>query len=346
MIDNCQRHNNRETNSSGRDIYWDSLKFALIFLVVYAHTISPYKTENHLNMCIYNFIYIFHMPLFIFISGRFSHIHDRKKYKRSIWRLIESYAIFQIILAVFALIRGEKQLITCLTTPIWILWYIPALVYWRLLVYYTPSKYISHQKTILTIGLCICFVVSYLPIGYTFVIHRALSFFPFFIMGYYSTDYDINKCINKIPYGIALGVFFTIAAIIYYATDNNFSYICHRPYWDWDIQLPNAGFYPMIKCIYIITAFILCVMFMRLIPQNQTLSRWGRTTLFIYLFHAIILKFLLFPLINRLHFPQNELLLFLYAMIVILLLLYIYRYNIFTILLNPISYYRTHQQPI
>ena len=59
-----------------RDLYWDSLKFVLIFLVVYGHTIETYSPDGSINRAIYNLIYVFHMPLFIFISGYFSKKYD------------------------------------------------------------------------------------------------------------------------------------------------------------------------------------------------------------------------------------------------------------------------------
>ena len=65
-----------------RDLYWDSLKFVLIFFVVYGHIIAHYSELSRINMATYNYIYLFHMPLFVFVSGRFSHIRDKQKYKK------------------------------------------------------------------------------------------------------------------------------------------------------------------------------------------------------------------------------------------------------------------------
>lgn len=60
-----------------RDTYWDSLKFVLIFLVVLGHMIEPYITSSKVILAVYNFIYLFHMPLFVFVSGRFSVMKER-----------------------------------------------------------------------------------------------------------------------------------------------------------------------------------------------------------------------------------------------------------------------------
>ena len=84
-------------NNMKRDRFWDSLKFILIFFVVYGHMIETYTPDGSFNRAMYNFIYTFHMPFFMFISGRFSQIKDRKKYLNGIILILETYIVFQII---------------------------------------------------------------------------------------------------------------------------------------------------------------------------------------------------------------------------------------------------------
>ena len=46
-----------------RDPYWDALKFVLIFLVVYSH-IVPFADYSRYKVAAFNYMYLFHMPLF------------------------------------------------------------------------------------------------------------------------------------------------------------------------------------------------------------------------------------------------------------------------------------------
>lgn len=57
-----------------RIAYFDNLKGILIFLVVLGHflTYLPVMSDSHLLRTIVVFIYSFHMPLFIFVSGLFA----------------------------------------------------------------------------------------------------------------------------------------------------------------------------------------------------------------------------------------------------------------------------------
>ena len=134
-----------------RDLYWDSLKFILIFLVVYGHIAPHYLGGGPFNMAIYNLVYLFHMPLFIFVSGRFSHIHDRHRYKRGILLLLESYLVFQTIRSSVPLLHGES-LWRCLIIPRWTLWYLVALIYWRLMLLFIPPRWLQHRAWVIGVS--------------------------------------------------------------------------------------------------------------------------------------------------------------------------------------------------
>lgn len=54
-----------------RDYFFDNSKFYLIALVFIGHIINTCRS-NDIAKWLYDFIYVFHMPAFIFISGYFS----------------------------------------------------------------------------------------------------------------------------------------------------------------------------------------------------------------------------------------------------------------------------------
>lgn len=183
-----------------RDIFWDSLKFVLIFLVVYGHTMEYNLSDGSFNRAMWNFIYTFHMPLFVFISGRFSHIHSRERYIQGIVRLVETTIVFQIIWSIFRVtIFGEQINYTFITQPYTILWYLVALIYWRVMVLFIPKKVLAHKKKIIFASFMICFLSGFIPVGHDFVIQRTLVFLPFFALGYYSEEVKICEIIRKIP---------------------------------------------------------------------------------------------------------------------------------------------------
>lgn len=321
-----------------RDLYWDSLKAILIFLVVYGHMISPYAPDSSFNRAMCSFIYTFHMPLFIFVSGSFSHIHDRERYKKNIIRLFETFVVFQIIRTIIPVIQGNEFSLKSLFCTKWIMWYLLSLTYWRLMVYFIPERWILYRKSTITLSLIISILIGFVPIHSLFGIQSTLALLPFFVIGYYSVEIDIRNYISKIPRMFAIGILLVFFCFFYFILNTNLSFVsgCH-PYWTGDLLHTMIRFGA--RCIYIPIAVIVGIMVMRLIPKNKTLAKWGLATLFIYIYHSFALREFLFPLIDGGILPQNEWLLLIYAIIVFFGLLVLSRFKIFNNLLNPISYY-------
>lgn len=54
-----------------RDTLFDSLKFVLISCVVLGHVLNLMH-DSQINLAIWNWLYSFEMPLFVFVSGYFT----------------------------------------------------------------------------------------------------------------------------------------------------------------------------------------------------------------------------------------------------------------------------------
>ena len=64
---------------TNKKYFIDNIKVVLIFLVVFGHLIERYIDTSNTLMGIYMFIYIFHMPLFVYISGYLSKNINKSK---------------------------------------------------------------------------------------------------------------------------------------------------------------------------------------------------------------------------------------------------------------------------
>ncbi len=320
-----------------RDLYWDTLKFCLIFLVIYGHIISGGGYSSRFNLAMHNFLYMFHMPLFLFISGRFSHIHNRNKYKRNILRLLETLIFIQIVSSTILIMRGNAFSLRFLYEPNTILWYLVSLIYYRMIIYFSPTDWLSYRKRVLIISFSLSILAGFIPVSHTFTIQRSLACLPFFMLGYYSTDIDFKSIINRIPLYFVIGTLLAILSILFFILNTSISAIayCCFPYWSDDIS--QIAFRLLSRCIYIISAIVLCAMVMRLIHPNKLFSKWGENTLFIYIYHAFILNLLLFPMIRTCQLPQNEFLLVIYSIITTLCLVMLSSIKFLTKLLNPLS---------
>jgi fucose 4-O-acetylase-like acetyltransferase len=324
-----------------RDLYWDTLKFVLIFFVVYAHSVSTFAPNESFNRATYNLINVIVMPLFIFISGKFSQLKDRNKYKYGILHIFETYIVFQFIRAFMPILFGKTltlySIVSFLVNPKYTLWYLLCIVYWRLLVLMIPPKLLNNRPILILVS---CFVVSifggFLPVK-GLSLHRAMTFLPFFFMGYYSNKINLKKNISKMNVGISFVVLLCSFLFIHYFLNTNLNFILHgkNSYWI------NTSLTPMMqclaKCAWLVFAIILGFMTMSMVRVQSTMAKMGRATLGIYIYHSFIIEGMR-ALAKQGILPGNEMMLFFYAVVITIGLAYLSKFKLYNFLLNPITY--------
>ena len=325
-----------------RDLYWDSLKFILIFLVVFGHILEHFSPDGSFNRALFNFIYIFHMPLFIFISGRFSHIKDRKRYKLSILKIFETYIVFQFLIILdYALQSGDplspRWAIQFYTHPQYAMWYLFSLAIWRIVIYIAPQRLLNDYRLCI---ICICFIISllcgFIPISGNFAFQRTLAFLPFFFLGYYSADYNFKKWVDKTPiYLSIIGVLFAFIIIyVYFNRHINHVICCALSYYS------RAEVAPITFCSFramaLIAAIIVGTMVVRLTAKKELFAKWGKSTLFIYCYQFITVT-LTIVVVKHGSLPSNALFILLYTLVSVLILLFLSRFAFFRFFLNPFS---------
>lgn len=170
-----------------RQTFYDSLKFILIAFVVIGHVLENYIGENDVVKSIYYFIYVFHMPLFVYISGHFHKRFDWNSTKKSAFKILETYLLFHLL---WVVIKGEFTL-KAILEPSWTLWYLLSLIFWRILASYLVPKVNSK----LLFSLSFCLSITYLLIakfdGDILSITRTVVFFPIYLLGIYTTHEQI-----------------------------------------------------------------------------------------------------------------------------------------------------------
>ncbi len=81
-----------------RDSFYDNARVGLIFLVVFGHLLQPYTNLSTGSQALYTWIYTFHMPAFILISGFFARGSRQPKYVLNlINKLLLPYILFQLM---------------------------------------------------------------------------------------------------------------------------------------------------------------------------------------------------------------------------------------------------------
>lgn len=164
-----------------REYEFDNAKGFLIFCVVLGHMLEGNLTG--VSKTLYILIYSFHMPFFVFISGYFAK-YDTKKI---LVKQVVPYICLQGIgCFVKAITTGKRMQFT---TPVWILWYLYALIIWKTMIPYISTGNRKQRATILFGAVAISLGIGFdNSIGYDMGLSRIVVFFPYFLLGYYMKD--------------------------------------------------------------------------------------------------------------------------------------------------------------
>ena len=176
-----------------RNLLFDNIKVLLIFLVVFGHIIELFL-EEHGYGTVYNLIYSFHMPAFVFIAGYFS-----KNITKQREEAINNFLIPFIIFNGLYQIIGQKIILVNIFTPSYVYWFLLSMFIWKIMI-----------TNIISIRYCIIFAVLlslysgiFNEVSRFLSLSRTLVFLPYFIMGYYTSEKTI-KNIRKIPKSISI----------------------------------------------------------------------------------------------------------------------------------------------
>jgi len=279
----------KQNKTVTRDEYIDSLKGVLIFLVVYGHILLGNFPAGSINCTLKNFIFMFHMPLFIYLSGMFSHIKDRMKYKKSIVRLLETYLFFQFIHYIIPLPHnyGTISVINYIVFPTWTMWYLVSLISWRIMIYVLGTEVLEKKKKlIILLSLMISLVSGFVPVSLHFSLQRTMGFIFFFVLGYYTKIAEIKDYVKRLPYTIAIAICLMALIGLYFLVGKDLGYI----------TAGSSNYYvesnPLIALIMRVISFICAILLslsiMRLTPSNKVLADIGKQTLFIYIIHSFV----------------------------------------------------------
>ena len=280
-------------NDSKRMYFFDNLKFLLITLVVIGHFLSNMYDFSYNFKGIYTFIYTFHMPLFIFVTGYFSKSFIKNGEIR-IGKVISYFVLYLFLYSFFYLIDifilGKNYEVNYL--------YASGLP-WYLLVtcfYYISILVLRKVKFKYSISISIIFA---LLIGYCeniqdfLAIQRAVVFFPFFILGYYINKDKINKILNSkfIFRIIALIILILFFALCMNKGINMWQFkklVTGRNYYSIFLD-NNFGF--LYRFVYYIVVCIIGISFMLVTPRCKTFfSEFGSRTVQVYSLHLPIIN--------------------------------------------------------
>lgn len=268
-----------------RDPRIDALKGVLILLVVLGHCIG-HDSSFRLNMTSYNYIYLFHMPMFVFMSGYFTRLGNDKKF----WNRVLSFAYIYLFWQVVKSLYLGRSLVEMVVKPTPMMWYLLSLIIWCVIYWLSQKISTKLTPTILSI-LCVIVALAagFIPqIGAPFALSRTLVFAPFFFLGVSLQKVNFMEKCNRIPYW--MGWLLLVAVfVILYVMNKDIAFIV-RGVMPYPVGNPVLGLVGRFS--YYIAAVIMSCALIRVVLPNKLMTIIGRYTMKYYIFHGVILMFM------------------------------------------------------
>lgn len=279
-----------EISINKRDYFFDTLKGFLIIAVIVGNTLelaSPTNVNVHYFIL---FLYMFHMPVFTFVSGYFSKRSNRTTVQK-VKHIFTIYVLAQILYVAYYnyILHGELDF-TLLATQ-WTFWYLLSLTAW-----YIISDYIKNEKLWLIGSIIFSLIIGFdTSVGSNGSFSRTFFFLPFFIAGMmFKREYieTIKKYRNYLLIGSIIILIILYFLQNYIPVDLLFEYTNYEHFID-------LGLFPLFcRAFHYIGAFLIGGFLISIIPQKITsLSSLGKMSLYMYLFHGTVANTML-PYLN------------------------------------------------
>lgn len=288
-----------------RDINIDCLKGFAIFCVVIGHILQISLPDYDHNI-IFRFIYSFHMPLFFFLSG---YVNYKTKASFSIPFLKKRFISLMIpffswsIISILIYNSKIESILNKFIYPDTGYWFLPILFYSMIVL--AISSYNRKFDIYILSGFSIIFIA--LDINYSikyFGFNLLAKCFPFFVLGYFISEYkDRFLIIDRLLWKFFM-LFFFIGIAFWMRKEPPLFYTY--------INFGSLFSFGYKFAVAILGIFFFFGLFRRFLSLNISKLEWlqliGRHSLTIYLIHFFFLRF--FEIINIKGFYYFNILLF------------------------------------
>ncbi|SEF98002.1 Fucose 4-O-acetylase [Thermomonospora echinospora] len=266
-----------------RDPFFDNAKFLAIVLVVVFHAVEGLRDVPAVRAA-YVFVYMFHMPVFIVLTGylsqRFTFSPGRTR--KLVTTLVVPYVIFEIGYSVYFWSRsGGKPLDISLLRSSYLMWFLMALFLWRLS---TPLWQQIRWPLGFAVGISLLSFMTELPPELT--LQRTLGLLPFYVLGLMLRPEHFAPL--KRPRARVLGAVTLLVAFAGAATVGRD--LPHKwVYWNHGheaLGLDNVSG-TLMRAAMLVAAMVLVAAFLAVVPARRTwFTALGSATLYAYLLHG------------------------------------------------------------
>ncbi|AWB93411.1 acyltransferase family protein [Aeromicrobium chenweiae] len=162
-----------------RVAYLDNARYWVMLLVVIGHSLTEYVVMDSAKG-VYTWIYLFHMPFFILISGYTArhYIGDFRQIRRIVSTLIVPYLLVETSLQLLTRHYDGEPKTLMILSPQWLGWFLAALFLWRIT---TPIW--RALKYPITTSIVISLLAGLIEIPNVLALPKVLALLPFWVIG-------------------------------------------------------------------------------------------------------------------------------------------------------------------
>lgn len=164
-----------------RQTWIDQARWIAIVLVVTGHAVGEMRSESGLAVIVSNFLYTFHIPVFVILAGWGARRAEAngKNLSKIWWQLLLPYVVFQLVAFALAWFLDGTEPSWSFTNQTFGLWFLVALAGWRFL-----GPWFSGLPWAVPLSLLLSLLAGLSPqIGSWLSISRIFFFLPLFLMG-------------------------------------------------------------------------------------------------------------------------------------------------------------------
>ncbi len=273
-----------------RVAYLDNARYWVMLLVVIGHVLTQF-TQMDSARGVYVWIYSFHMPFFVLISGYTArnYVGDARQVKRIVSTLVVPYLITELALQLITRhYTGEPDPLMILS-PQWLAWFLAALFIWRLT---TPIWRALRYP--ITTSIVISLTVGLIEVPNVLALPKVLGFLPFYVVGMHMNR-QLFERLSAPAIRVASATILGVALIICYIYSKNWTtdWLLWKQRYDENplSATPLEGITQRAELLVI--GFVLTFAALSLVPRGRSwTTRLGGRTFYCYLLHGYVILLL------------------------------------------------------
>lgn len=273
-----------------RVAYLDNARYWVMLLVVIGHSLTELVVMDSAKG-IYTWIYLFHMPFFILISGYTArhYIGDFRQIRRIVSTLIVPYLLVETSLQLITKHYDDKPTHLMILSPQWLGWFLAALFLWRIT---TPIW--RALKYPITTSIVISLVAGLIEIPNVLALPKVLGLLPFWVIGLHMNRELFLKLGDwriRLASVATLVVSFTICQV--YAHDWETQWLLWKARYSEDPLDAGAWEGMMTRGELLLVGAVLTFATLSLIPRGRSITTvLGGRTFYCYLLHGYVIIWL------------------------------------------------------